>query len=118
MEVATRRRKNRNSPRLREGGVSGLSERERVAELVVDHPLGPAARRLAVHRSRKRIAAFRLHVPSTVAEAATLPAEPSAPRVIGGGIDVINRMKAGELIDSALFFCRPSPFPPIALSPT
>ena len=86
--------------------MSGLSERERAAELVVDHPLGPAARRLAVHRSRKRIAPFRLHVPSTVAEAATLPAEHSDARVIAGGIDVINRMKAGEMIEDAVFVGR------------
>jgi aerobic carbon-monoxide dehydrogenase medium subunit len=86
--------------------VSGLSERERAAQLVVGNPLGTAGRRLAVHRSRKRVAPFRLHVPSTVAEAAFLLAEHRGACVIAGGIDVINRMKGGEMIEDVVFVGR------------
>jgi len=85
--------------------VSGLSEREWAAQLV-DNSLGPVAHRLAIHRSRKRIAPFRLHMPSTVAEAAALLAEHTDACVIAGGIDVINRMKAGETIEDAEFVGR------------
>jgi carbon-monoxide dehydrogenase medium subunit len=51
---------------------------------------------LAVHRSRKRIAPFRLHIPTSAAEALTLLRECPRACVLAGGIDVINRMKAGD----------------------
>jgi aerobic carbon-monoxide dehydrogenase medium subunit len=96
--------------------VSRLSERERAAQLAADNPLGTAGHRLAVHRSRKRIAPFRLHVPSTVAEAAALLGERKGARVIAGGIDVINRMKGGERLGDAVFVGRLESLRRIAVS--
>jgi aerobic carbon-monoxide dehydrogenase medium subunit len=118
MEVATRGRANCSSRRLREGGVSGLGEQERVAQLVVGDPLGIAGRRLAVHRSRKRIASFRLHLPSTITEAAALLAERRGACVIAGGIDVINRMKGGAMLEDAVFVGRLEPLRRIEVSRT
>jgi hypothetical protein len=51
---------------------------------------------LAVHRSRKRIAPFRLHVPHSVAEAVAMLCEYRPACIVAGGLDVINRMKAGD----------------------
>jgi len=92
--------------RPRGGAVGGLGERERLGQLLAGDPLGTAGRPLAVHRSRKRIAAFRLHVPATVAEAAALLAERMGACVIAGGIDVINRMKSGDTHADAVFVGR------------
>jgi aerobic carbon-monoxide dehydrogenase medium subunit len=51
---------------------------------------------LAVHRSRKLIPDFRLHRPRTTAEAVAIKAAAGAGAVyMGGGIDVVNRMKSG-----------------------
>jgi aerobic carbon-monoxide dehydrogenase medium subunit len=92
--------------RPRGGAVSGLGERDPVGQLLVGDPVGTAGHPLAVHRSRKRIAAFRLHVPATIAEAAALLAERRGACVIAGGIDVINRMKGGETHADAVFIGR------------
>jgi len=55
-----------------------------------------AAAPLAVHRSRKLIPEFRLHRPSTAAEAVAIKAAAGAGGVyMAGGIDVVNRMKSG-----------------------
>ena len=51
---------------------------------------------LAVHRSRKRIAPFRLHGPQSVAEAVAMLCEYRPACIVAGGLDVINRMKAGD----------------------
>jgi aerobic carbon-monoxide dehydrogenase medium subunit len=54
---------------------------------------------LAVHRSRKLIAEFRLHRPRSAAEAAAIKAETGPGAVfMAGGIDLVNRMKFGETI--------------------
>jgi aerobic carbon-monoxide dehydrogenase medium subunit len=54
---------------------------------------------LAVHRSRKLIADFRLHRPRSAAEAAAVKAEAGPGAVfMAGGIDIVNRMKFGAAI--------------------
>jgi carbon-monoxide dehydrogenase medium subunit len=65
-----------------------------VAETEV--PEGDGAHPLAVHRSRKRIAPFSLHVPSSATEAVALLRDHPHACLLAGGIDVINCMKAGE----------------------
>jgi carbon-monoxide dehydrogenase medium subunit len=51
----------------------------------------------AIAASRKRIAPFRLHRPDTIAAACAIVQEHgSAAGLCAGGIDLINRMKAGE----------------------
>jgi carbon-monoxide dehydrogenase medium subunit len=61
---------------------------------------------LAVHRSRKRIAPFRLHVPTNAAAALALLRKHPGACVVAGGIDVINRMKAGEAADDVVYIGR------------
>src|SRR5579863_5221454 len=61
--------------------------------------LGVAPPVLAVHRSRKLIAEFRLHRPRSAAEAAAIKAEGGPGAVfMAGGIDLVNRMKFGAAI--------------------
>ena len=51
---------------------------------------------LAVHRSRKLIAEFRLHRPRSTVEAVAMKAAAGQGGVyMAGGIDVVNRMKSG-----------------------
>lgn len=57
---------------------------------------------LAVHRSRKRIAPFRLHRPIDVDDAVGMLRDLPHACVVAGGSDVINRMKCGEVIDDVV----------------
>ena len=57
---------------------------------------------LAVHRSRKRIAPFRLHRPVDTGDAIAMLADRPRACVVAGGSDVINRMKCGEVIDDVV----------------
>jgi carbon-monoxide dehydrogenase medium subunit len=58
---------------------------------------------LVGQRSRHRIAPFRLHRPSQAAEAVKMFADcEGAVRYMSGGIDLINRMKAGCSIDDVI----------------
>jgi aerobic carbon-monoxide dehydrogenase medium subunit len=87
--------------------VSGVSEREsRVQCTTASQGAGPRGQFLAVHRSRKRIAPFRLHMPSTSAEAVVLLRQSSHVCVLAGGIDVINRMKCGDTPEDVVYVGR------------
>jgi len=69
-------------------------------------PLDPATS-LAVHRSRKLIAEFRLHRPRSATEAVALKAEAGAGAVfMAGGIDVVNRMKYGVRVTDVIHLGR------------
>ena len=57
---------------------------------------------LAVHRSRKRIAPFRLHRPVDVDDAIVMLVDHPLACVVAGGSDVINRMKCGEVIEDVV----------------
>ena len=66
-----------------------------------------AATSLAVHRSRKLIAEFRLHRPRSATEAVALKAEAGAGAVfMAGGIDVVNRMKYGVRVTDVIHLGR------------
>jgi carbon-monoxide dehydrogenase medium subunit len=59
---------------------------------------------LAVHRSRKMIAEFRLRRPRSVSEAVGMRAEAGNGAVfMAGGIDLVNRMKFGEPIAEVIY---------------
>ncbi len=81
--------------------MSGITELSRVeitptvrAE-VVEHAL-------AVHRSRKRIAPFRLHRPTDSAAAVQMLCDLPQACLLAGGIDVVNRMKCGERFEHVI----------------
>jgi carbon-monoxide dehydrogenase medium subunit len=61
---------------------------------------------LAIHRSRKRIAPFRLHVPASTPAAVALLYERPGAWVLAGGIDVVNRMKAGAEPEDVVYVGR------------
>ena len=66
-----------------------------------------AATSLAVHRSRKLIAEFRLHRPRSGAEAVALKAAAGSGAVfMAGGIDVVNRMKFGVSVTEVIHLGR------------
>jgi carbon-monoxide dehydrogenase medium subunit len=59
---------------------------------------------LAIHRSRTRIAPFRLHRVASLAEAGRiLAAEGSAARVMAGGVDLVNLLKHGAPIGHLIY---------------
>lgn len=66
--------------------------------LGIAHPR--AGQALAVHRSRKRIAEFRLHQPTSLREASELlcSLRPNAV-AMAGGVDLVNRLKFGRPVD-------------------
>lgn len=77
------------------GSVSELSRTEFAPEIrtaITEHAL-------AVHRSRKRIAPFRLQRPDDTASVVQMLHDLPRACVIAGGIDVVNRMKCGEPFD-------------------
>jgi carbon-monoxide dehydrogenase medium subunit len=73
-----------------------LLTRAQAVEAETEAHDGVGGHPLAVHRSRKRIAPFRLHVPVSAAQAVALLRDHPGACLLAGGIDVINRMKAGE----------------------
>ena len=79
------------------------------ADMVViapdDRP-GVQRHALAVHRSRKRIAPFRLHIPTSAPEALSLLRERPRAWVLAGGIDVVNRMKSGDEPEDVVYIGR------------
>ena len=59
---------------------------------------------LAVHRSRKMIAEFRLRRPRSLGEAVEMRAEAGNGGVfMAGGIDLVNRMKFGEPVAEVIY---------------
>ena len=83
-----------------------IGEPTDMAVIAPDDRPGVQRHALAVHRSRKRIAPFRLHIPDERAEALSLLRERSRACVLAGGIDVINRMKSGDEPEDVVYIGR------------
>ena len=83
-----------------------IGEPTDMAVIAPDDRPGVQRHALAVHRSRKRIAPFRLHIPTSAPEALSLLRERSRACVLAGGIDVINRMKSGDEPEDVVYIGR------------
>jgi aerobic carbon-monoxide dehydrogenase medium subunit len=76
----------------------------------------PEFRELAVHRSRKRIVPFRLHIPHSVAEAVAMLCEYRPACIVAGGLDVINRLKAGDEYKDVVYIGKIDPLRHIGIA--